>query len=64
MSEDKDTVLAKTDAAAEEAERDLSTLDQATVETMAAWWLKWYMTAGHKRLGRILVRIAKAGAKK
>ena len=64
MSEDKDTVLAKMDAAAEEAERDLSTLDQATVERIAAWWLKWYMTAGHKRLGRILVRIAKAGAKK
>ena len=64
MSEDKGTVLAEMDAAAEEAERDLSTLDQATVERIAAWWLKWYMTAGHKRLGRILVRIAKAGAKK
>ena len=64
MSEDKGTVLAKMDAAAEEAERDLSTLDQATVEMIAAWWLKWYTTAGHRRLGRILVRIAKSAATK
>ena len=59
MSEDKGTVLAKMDAAAEEAERDLSTLDQAAVERIAAWWLKWYMKAWHKRLGRIMVKIAK-----
>jgi hypothetical protein len=59
MSEDKDTVLAEMDAAAEEAERDLATLDQAAVKTMAAWWLKWYMRAGHKRLGRLMVKVAK-----
>jgi hypothetical protein len=64
MSEDKGDVLAKMDAAAEEAEKDLATLDQAAVETIAAWWLKWYMTAGHKRLGRLLVKIAKSGANK
>ncbi len=63
MSEDRGDVLAKMDAAAEEAEKDLGTLDRAAVETIAAWWLKWYMTAGHKRLGRLLVRIAKSGAK-
>ena len=60
MSEDKGDVLAKMDAAAEEAEKNLATLDQAAVETIAAWWLKWYMTAGHKRLGRIMVKIAKS----
>ena len=60
MSEDKGDVLAKMDAAAEEAEKDLATLDQAAVETIAAWWLKWYMTAGHKRLGRIMVKLAKS----
>ena len=59
MSEDRGDVLAKMDAAAEEAERDLVTLDQAAVETIAAWWLKWYMKAGHKRLGRIMVKVAK-----
>jgi len=59
MSEDKDSVLAKMDAAAQEAEKDLSTVDRATVQAVAKWWLKWYLKAGHKRLGRIMVRIAK-----
>ena len=60
MSEDKCAVLAKMDVAAEEAEKDLETLDRAAVETLAAWWLKWYMKAGHKRLGRIMVKLAKS----
>jgi hypothetical protein len=64
MSDEKGNVLAKMDAAAEEAERDLKSLDQEAVEALAAWWLKWYMTAGHKRLGRLLVKIAKSGATK
>jgi hypothetical protein len=64
MSEDKGALLAEMDAAARKAEEELATLDQATVETIAAWWLKWYLTAGHKRLGRLLVRIAKSGANK
>jgi hypothetical protein len=64
MSDEKGTVLAEMDAAAREAEKDLATIDQTAVETIAAWWLKWYMTAGHKRLGRLLVKIAKSGAKK
>jgi hypothetical protein len=64
MSDEKGTVLAEMDAAAREAEKDLATIDQAAVETIAAWWLKWYMAAGHKRLGRLLVRIAKSGANK
>jgi hypothetical protein len=64
MSEDKGAVLAAMDAAAEDAEKDLSTLDQAAVQVLATWWLKWYLTAGHKRLGRLLVKIAKSAAKK
>jgi hypothetical protein len=59
MSEDKGAVLAEMDAAAREAEKDLATLDQAAVETVAAWWSKWFMKAGHKRLGRIMVKVAK-----
>jgi hypothetical protein len=59
MSEDKGAVLAQMDAAAREAEKDLATLDQAAVQTVAAWWSKWYMKAGHKRLGRIMVKAAK-----
>lgn len=60
MSEEKGDVLAKMDAAAEEAEKDLGTLDRAAIDAIAAWWLKWYMTAGHKRLGRIMVKLAKS----
>jgi hypothetical protein len=58
MSEDKSTVLAEMDAAAVEAEKDLATLDQAAVKTVAAWWSKWFLKAGHKRLGRLMVKIA------
>jgi hypothetical protein len=64
MSEDKGAVLAAMDVAAKEAEKDLATLDQAAVEAVAAWWSKWYMAAGHKRLGRLLVKIAKSAANK
>jgi hypothetical protein len=60
MSEEKGDVLAKMDAAAEEAEKDLGTLDRVAIEAVAAWWLKWYMKAGHKRLGRIMVKVAKS----
>lgn len=59
MSDEKGTVLAEMDIAAGEAEKDLASLDQAAVETIAAWWVKWYMKAGHKRLGRIMVKLAK-----
>ena len=59
MSDEKGTVLVEMDAAAGEAEKDLATLDQAAVETVATWWSKWYMKAGHKRLGRIMVKLAK-----
>ena len=64
MSDEKGNVLAKMDAAAEEAERDLASIDQEAVQVLAGWWLKWYMAAGHKRLGRLLVKIAKSGANK
>jgi len=59
MSDEKDTVLAEMDAAAKEAEKDLATLDQAAVQTIAAWWSKWYLKAGHKRLGRVMVKLSK-----
>lgn len=59
MSDEKSSVLAEMDSAARDAEKDLATLDHAAVEAVAAWWLKWYMTAGHKRLGRIMAKVAK-----
>lgn len=56
--EDKNPALT---AAAKEAIADLENLEEAAVKSMAAWWTKWYLKAGHKRLGRLLVDISKQG---
>lgn len=47
------------DNAATEAENDLNNIPDESVNPVAEWMLKWYMKAGYKRLGRILVQIAK-----
>jgi len=48
------------DAAAVEAEKDLrENFPEETINQVAAWWKKHFADAGHKRLGRLLVRIAK-----
>ena len=51
------------DNAATEAEDELSnTTDpnlQPGIDFMTQWWYRWFITAGHKRLGRILVGHAK-----
>ena len=52
------------DSAATEAENDLNNLPDEVVLPVAQWWYKWYMKAGHKRLGRILVSIAREIEKK
>jgi len=52
----KPMTLEEMDEAAKQAEEDLKNLDQKSVETVANWWISWYMKAGHKRLGRILVK--------
>ncbi len=28
-----------------------------TIPELAVWWRKWYMVAGHKRLGRIIMGV-------
>ncbi len=44
------------DADALEARKDLELhLDEWQAKDVAVWWKRWYMRAGHKRLGRILV---------
>ncbi len=52
------------DNSATDAEEDLNNLSDEVVFPMADWWYKWFGKAGHKRLGRILVRIAKENLKK
>ena len=52
--------LKSMDAAAQAAEADLSgKLAQWSAMDLIAWWGRWYLKAGHKRLGRVLVRIGK-----
>lgn len=53
------------DTAAKNAEADLDTmeLEDLTGLQVATWFAENYMTAGHKRLGRILVKRAKLAAK-
>ena len=33
-----------------------------TAQEVAQWWAKWYLKAGHKRLGRLLVTMSKKKA--
>ena len=51
------------DNAATEAENELAEMTELELEpginAMIQWWYKWFMKAGHKRLGRILVSQAK-----
>ena len=46
------------DNAANEAEKDLENIPNETLLVTARWFKKWYGKAGHKRLGKILVRLA------
>ena len=50
------------DEAASEAKQDLSNLTDEAVKAVAGWFAKHYLKAGHKRLGRILVKISKNGS--
>ena len=51
------------DSAATDAEQALDELltqdEPATAQDLVDWWYSWYMKAGHKRLGRLLVQVAK-----
>ena len=53
---DPEQVKADMDAAAIEAQNDLVNVDQEALEKVREWWERWYRKAGHKRLGRILVK--------
>ena len=48
------------DEAAAQAQAELQQYsNEWSARDMVTWWTKWYMKAGHKRLGRILVTIGK-----
>ena len=59
MDAAKQSHLEQMDADAFEARKDLELhLDEWQAKDVAVWWKRWYMRAGHKRLGRILVGLA------
>ena len=48
------------DAATTEAHNELMEhVDGWSALELIQWWQRWYMKAGHKRLGRVLVSLAK-----
>lgn len=48
------------DKAAEEAGKELRQhFDRWSARDLATWWKTWYVRAGHKRLGRILVELVR-----
>jgi hypothetical protein len=47
------------DAAAQAKTELLAHLDEWRARDVAKWWGNWYLKAGHKRLGRLLVQVAK-----
>jgi len=52
------STLGEMDESAVQAEAELATLPAEAVATIATWWKNHYMKAGHKRLGRVLVKQA------
>lgn len=49
------------DRAAEDAKQELAGYGpDPTSGELLSWYLRWYEKAGHKRLGRILVTLAKS----
>ena len=60
----KNEILEQMDAAGDAAEQELRALVKSTpkedlAEGLFNWYQNWYMKAGYKRLGRILVALAK-----
>lgn len=45
-------------AGAELADLSDRTTDQMSLTELANWWKRWYLEAGHKRLGRVLMKYA------
>ncbi|TAM79792.1 MAG: hypothetical protein EPN47_18545 [Acidobacteria bacterium] len=58
MSSD-DELREMDDAASEAYDELLQNIDRWNARDVVKWWANWYMKAGHKRLGRLLVQLSK-----
>jgi hypothetical protein len=49
------------DVAAEQAAEELKEglASNWRAEDVAVWWVAWYMKAGHKRLGRVMLELGR-----
>ena len=59
MSKSKEQIREEMDTAGAKALEDFNILiveHEEAVLLIAEWWQKWYGRAGHRRLGRILVK--------
>ena len=55
--------LKQMDEEASQANEELKqNIDQWSAKDLVKWWSIWYLKAGHKRLGRLLVKLGKETA--
>ncbi len=66
MAEERvnEELLANMDKAASQAKEEFETLPAEVKIEFARWMRKWYLKAGYRRLGRIVVSYAKEIEKK
>ncbi len=52
-------IMAGMDEAARQAKSEFDLFPEDTKKIIASWLRKWYLKAGYRRLGRLLVAFAK-----
>lgn len=55
-----ETLLASMDEAAQKAKEEFDQMPEDIKKVISQWMRKWYLKAGYRRLGRIMVAYAKA----
>jgi hypothetical protein len=59
MAKDEE-IMKDMDEAAKQARIELeNSIGIWTATELANWWSKWFLKAGHKRLGRMLISVSK-----
>jgi hypothetical protein len=62
---DTEDVMKQMDEAAAQAQAELvKSYATWSARDLVTWWSRWYLKAGHKRLGRLLVAEGKKAAAK